>query len=389
MKVFAAAIDFGMGPVGKLASIVASSCNIEWVACGDPFVLDIFQPDSFCDHYWTRDPALLRRYAREHRIDSAVVVLDPELAIGLEQENVKVTYVDSLPFLWTEKDLVPSDVSCYCAQFTPYLPQACWPQLRRIKNLIWVESIIPDSDTDKTSTERCWDAVINFGGVHSTSSRRFSYLEAVLPPALRALESQGMKDVLITASPAAVRFINDSMDLKSSFARLRCRTATLQHAEFLGALRHARLLLTSPGLTTLLEASRVAVPTLLLPPQNLSQYRNGECFIRYSEPAQVILWRHEKLLSEFIDTILPRGETHVVDHICATITSLAEDKGHAEWLRYRIMEAVSEVLSGDFKSQLNEVFGGRGGRQVLSLLRRSHDQSDELNAQPIADFKEV
>ena len=60
--------------------------------------------------------------------------------------GVKVIYVDSLPFMWTEKDAkngkVPYDVDAYCAQKTLPLNNGNKEIFKKVKNLYWINPII-------------------------------------------------------------------------------------------------------------------------------------------------------------------------------------------------------------------------------------------------------
>ena len=74
----------------------------------------------------------------------AINVLDPDLAILIENLGVKVFYVDSLPFLWTESDLVPFNVTKYFAQKCVNMNNRANAIMNKVKNLIWVDPISPE-----------------------------------------------------------------------------------------------------------------------------------------------------------------------------------------------------------------------------------------------------
>ena len=120
MQIIGCAVKFGLGPVGKLSSIISEINkqiqNVNWYACGDDLDLNIFENDIFKEKCWSKDEGTIKEFVARNKIDLAIVVLDPDMAILLEKLGIKVFYVDSLPFLWTESDLVPFDVTKYFAQ---------------------------------------------------------------------------------------------------------------------------------------------------------------------------------------------------------------------------------------------------------------------------------
>lgn len=98
-------------------------------------------------------------------------------------------YVDSLPFLWTPADPIPTDVAAYCAQRCQELPAPAAAALEGVKNLRWVEAIVP-TPTQPAPLHRASLAVINVGGLAAPgSSAAQDYLNLVLDPAIDALEA--------------------------------------------------------------------------------------------------------------------------------------------------------------------------------------------------------
>ena len=55
MKVLACAVGFGLGPNGKLCSIVNYNKKYEWYACGDKLDLSIYKENPFIDTCWSKD----------------------------------------------------------------------------------------------------------------------------------------------------------------------------------------------------------------------------------------------------------------------------------------------------------------------------------------------
>ena len=135
--------NFGLGPVGKVSSIVTGlSDEYSFFACGNEFDLNIFKDGTFKDTLFSKDKEKIANFIKKHKINYAIVVLDVELATILMDLNVKVIFVDSLPFMWTQADidegLLPLDATVYCAQKCCNLTEASKKVLAQVKNLKWV-----------------------------------------------------------------------------------------------------------------------------------------------------------------------------------------------------------------------------------------------------------
>ena len=138
--------NFGLGPVGKVSSIVTGlSDEYSFFACGNEFDLNIFKDGTFKDTLFSKDKEKIANFIKKHKINYAIVVLDVELATILMDLNVKVIFVDSLPFMWTQADidegLLPLDATVYCAQKCCNLTEASKKVLAQVKSLKWINPI--------------------------------------------------------------------------------------------------------------------------------------------------------------------------------------------------------------------------------------------------------
>lgn len=168
MNVLACASGFGLGPTGKLASIVAKASsttgdNINWYACGDKIDTAIFEKDIFIQTCWSREESKIVEFVKKYDIKLAIVVLDPDMAIILEKNGVNVFFVDSLPFLWTEADILPFDVSMYFAQKCVRMSEEATRIINKVKNLKWINPIT--CEIDNKSVKRIYKVVINLGRI--------------------------------------------------------------------------------------------------------------------------------------------------------------------------------------------------------------------------------
>lgn len=371
MNVLAAAISFGLGPAGKLATLVEAAPWINWYACGDRFDQGIFEGNLFRDELWSRDRNELREFTKSCNIDRALVVLDPPLARLIEELGIPVVYVDSLPFLWTDADAIPSSVAAYCAQLCMYLPRSSWGQLRAVENLVWTQGIVPRRLQPSREKTPKGQFVVNFGGLSSPHGPGLAYAQTVLRPLLGAIGKTDCRRLLVTSSKAGAIVLKMVWDeIKDSFDRtIEPEFVTLPKIEFLKETSRSEILVTSPGLTTLLETAGLKIPTVLLPPQNLSQYINCRMHQMASANGEAVFWPTEGLSFGSLESFLDEGEERVVNRIYQGIGELA---GNSE---------ISESLEGVFRSSLHrartgriptgtilDMIGGNGSAEIIEVL---------------------
>jgi hydroxymethylcytosylglucuronate/cytosylglucuronate synthase len=283
-------VDFGWGSAGKLSAIlsaIARHGGLRTIVFGTKLGRPVLAGVNVEAWYevWPSDGLVMRSVLERHRVAAAVVVLDPLAADRLVAAGIPTVYVDSIPYLWTPADKLPTQVTAYCAQRSPDLPEIAMEALGKVARLIWIEAVIADSLSRKTGSSHT--AVLNFGGLHSPANPKGNphYLALVAPPAIRALVDAGYDPIEVCGNLAAMEL----GDLASGLG-VSVRVGSRSHEDFIAALCNADLLLTSPGLTTLLEASAIGIPTLCLPPQNLSQIFNGQRFASVFGPECQISW---------------------------------------------------------------------------------------------------
>ncbi|MBC3840472.1 hydroxymethylcytosylglucuronate/cytosylglucuronate synthase [Streptacidiphilus sp. 4-A2] len=325
LRILVVGVDFGWGSAGKLSSILSAlraGTPAEITGIGTRLGRPVFGEGLLnsweeCD---VGDPADIRRVVRAVRPDVALVVLDPHAATALEAAGCPVVYVDSLPFLWTSHDPVPFDVSVYCAQRTLPLPGPAAQVMASVANLRWVEPIVGRAVGREHvgADARRGHALINVGGLHSPFSGPgdSSYLDLVLSAALTALASSGITDVVITGNV-------DAAALSLPEGLPRPVVGPQPHHRFLTLLESAEVVLTSPGLTTILELAAMGRTAALLPPQNLSQVLNAELVAARCDPSFVVGWPQWMLARDTVARWHARGEDHAVERIQSRITGVA------------------------------------------------------------------
>ena len=357
--------NFGLGPVGKVSSIVTGlSDEYSFFACGNEFDLNIFKDGTFKDTLFSKDKEKIANFIKKHKINYAIVVLDVELATILMDLNVKVIFVDSLPFMWTQADidegLLPLDATVYCAQKCCNLTEASKKVLAQVKNLKWINPI--QSKFEKKYRPYKEEYIhINVGGLHSPIGNGESYIKTVIIPLLKIFKSE--KIIITCGTTAKISILNE---LKNEGIDSRnIKVETLQQKDFISSINNAKLFLTSPGLTTIYETESLHKPTIILPPQNLSQFYNTEYAKKILDEYKTINWDTQKLNLDYLQSILPKGETYVVDKIYEFITELVNSN-----FENKFIEQFNLILKQDYKKKEKSDFKieGNGVEDIRKIL---------------------
>ena len=357
--------NFGLGPVGKVSSIVTGlSDEYSFFACGNEFDLNIFKDGTFKDTLFSKDKEKIANFIKKHKINYAIVVLDVELATILMDLNVKVIFVDSLPFMWTQADidegLLPLDATVYCAQKCCNLTEASKKVLAQVKNLKWINPI--QSKFEKKYRPYKEEYIhINVGGLHSPIGNGESYIKTVIIPLLKIFKSE--KIIITCGTTAKISILNE---LKNEGIDSRnIKVETLQQKDFISSINNAKLFLTSPGLTTIYETESLHKPTIILPPQNLSQFYNIEYAKKILDEYKTINWDTQKLNLDYLQSILPKGETYVVDKIYEFITELVNSN-----FENKFIERFNLMLKQDYKKKKKSNFKieGNGVEDIRKIL---------------------
>jgi hydroxymethylcytosylglucuronate/cytosylglucuronate synthase len=367
-------VDFGWGSAGKLCAIMRSCRRARptqrfvilgtklgrTVLSGEPieaWYSDI--PEDFCE---------LRELLDRHGVAAGLVVLDPRAADVLEHAGCPTVFVDSLPYLWTDADSLPFDVTAYCAQMCSALPQPAWAPLRRIARLHWVEGI--NATVPSRPRER-HVAVLNVGGLHSPANPEGNpnYLGLVLEPALRACKATGFHTVHLCGNirPSDLSSVADDLSLT-------VQAVTLPQENFLELLAKTGLLMTSPGLTTLLEASAHRTPTVCLPAQNLSQIFNGDRFASSVDANCRVEWPMTVLDRCEVERARLAGEDAGIAVIDKALGRLDPGAVHP-WLINQLTTAIRHTMTVTRWDGLTIDTGMRGADQIAGLLLNLLDRS--------------
>ncbi len=353
MKILACAVGFGLGPSGKLCSIVNYNKQYEWYACGDKLDLSIYKKNPFKDTCWSKNKKVLRDFIKKYAIKYAIDVLDPDLAIFLKSIGMKVIYVDSLPFMWTNADVIPYDVDYYCVQ--KYPNYTINPELKPAKNLVWVDPITIEGVSKQIKS----GIVINFGGLHSPFGDGKEYFEIIMETLLSILPNS---DIHITGGQNVIKLT------KKLYPEILCDTYS--HENFLELISGSELFITSPGLTTIYETCSMNIKTIILPPQNLSQFYNIVIAEKICKNVKVLEWNYKNLSAEVLENFKDRPEKETVKYIYDQISRLSKDEKHKkEFVKY-----VSDKLKNDFIVNETEYFKNNGVTKISEILYKIKEE---------------
>lgn len=357
---------FGLGPVGKLNAIIEFAKNkYNWYASGEEFDIGIFSENIFKDTCFTLDIEKIKMFIEKYKIKYAIVVLKNKMARILIELGVKVVYVDSLPFMWSNKDAeegkVPYNVDCYCAQKTIELNANSKKIFSKVKNLVWVSPIVNQKINLIEQPRKGYNSkyiLINIGGLHSPNTDGLDYVDVVIKLLIEVFNDQ--KIIITTSSKSKVlleKYLNMYINV--------C-VKTFVQQEFMKMVANANMFLTSPGLTTILESSLLRDDVIFLPPQNISQFYNVKYGKKVFKNYKEITWGTRKLTLDSLGNILENNEKEVIQKINKEIHNLNNEIDLKKYKKY-----IEKIIKEDYikNSNLNEK-GSNGASEVIENLEK-------------------
>lgn len=351
----AAVCDFGWGSLGKFRLILDNLDTGLVTLYGDANINTLAADLLGARHTFVHRPP--------QSADVALVINDPAAANQIASLGVPVIYVDSLPYLWASEDEVPSrqNIAYYCAQKFPTSRLPVSDQLLN-RPVHWIDPIVPTSGRRSGGH----GVVINLGGLHShlVGDTVDAYLRLVLLPLVNELKTLG-RDVSAVCGNLPADVCQQMRSLLPA-----CQTIGRQTPyDFETLLKGADLLISSPGSTTILQAISLKLPTLLLPPQNLSQILNAQLFSCPGAPT--MKWPASVLLTETIDQLRPEGEDAVLAYIYESISNAARSGRATADVAATIQAAVREMPSEGVLDPSLSTLGRKGAFQVAQLIKQA------------------
>jgi hydroxymethylcytosylglucuronate/cytosylglucuronate synthase len=254
--------------VAKLLTLAAKLQHHELLFAGTGVALELAATSSLFVGSMSVDPST-EQGCRQllgllRSADACLSVIEPDVVALAAKQQVPCCYVDSLFWMWDKLPDHLRSVDLYVAQRFPGVEA----QAARIpvKNLIMVGPII---DRSHLGEHRQDDVLlVNLAGLESpfvTFGSTLHYPEAVMPSLAEALGLATYRNVVVTGNRTVMG------DLAWRYPAPGVTYMHLSHDAFLAQMARARMVLTSPGLTTTYEALVHGTPVRFLPPQNYSQ----------------------------------------------------------------------------------------------------------------------
>ncbi len=362
-RILCSSVDFGFGSAGKMLSILEHLGDCRLTVVGSELLSSITSTPAAAAHAgaavsWGPELEWIEKgEIRVEDYDAALVILDPDLATELTERGLPVVYVDSLPHIWGPADPICTEVFAYCAQATTQEQQR-FEALDDVRTLDWVEPIISVREPGERDHEL---AVVNVGGVHSPHlvGGTSPYVATVVLPTVRALLAAG-RMVRVAGNVGGA--------VAEQLAELGVASGVMARPDFLSLVASAGLLVTSPGMTAMLEAGAARTPTILLPPQNLSQILNADA-LAGEVVSRRIDWPDQWLSRAAVEEARLLGEEAALEVIYDGIECIADLPEAPEWVLVQVAQRLAEA---DFwLSERVAGVGTGGARRVATHVRRA------------------
>jgi hypothetical protein len=263
-----APVAYGYGPIGKAQHIARALRS----AMSFDVQLELIAPQRFAA---SCEPGLFDAVGAEPSADHAdvvVSVMNEPAVLAATGRGERVVFVDSLAWLWEEPLPAAQCCDCYLYQELPFLPVPS-RNLTGMRAVRPIDAIgCPDFRPAGASEARAsGQVVVSVAGVEnfevSLDSGNAWYAKIILD----ALDSMAAADRDLAAR--TVVYGNRAAINWAAPTDTSLKLGSGKQSHFLAAALHAKRVLTSPGLTTLVELLPSGVPISLLPPQNYSQVR--------------------------------------------------------------------------------------------------------------------
>lgn len=354
---------FGLGPVGKLSAIVEASKNdFNWYASGEEFDINIFNDKNiFVDKCFTMDKEVLKEFLDKYNIKYALVVLKNKMAHLLLELGVKVIYVDSLPFMWSLEDAnigkVPYNVDCYCAQKTIELSEISKDIFSNVKNLVWIDPIVNKNNINLSNRKSNY-ILVNIGGLHSPSTNGYDYVDVVIKNLIKIYKNY---KIIITTSLKSSNYLKENLKEYSNVC-----VKTLKQRDFFQYINNAKLFITSPGLTTILESRNIIDKVIFLPPQNISQFYNIEYGKKIFKFYKELTWNNNKLTRDGLSKYLQLDEHGVIEVINNEINKMNNVEEKEIYMNY-----MKSILDNDYiENKDNDNITFNGVDEVIDNIKK-------------------
>ena len=265
------AVPFCFGPISKMITVsekLSVQNRVSMLVSGTSQDLaNKSHVDSLINCNTEETNELKKQEMRIKTSDLFINIMNPISARFVKSIDVPQVQIDSLFWMW---DQIPQEIlesEIYFIQNFEGVEKQLTRYYDKIKNPKLVGPIVKDPPL----VEKTNKLVINFGGMESGSIKvgKNSNYPFIISKILDEIKNKLDFDEILCLGNGhimdTIQKNNQSKKIKYGF---------LGHDEFIREIASAKMLLTSPGLTTTFEAFNANTPTFFLPPQNYSQYWN-------------------------------------------------------------------------------------------------------------------
>lgn len=260
------------GPTSKLLAIVdelSSTCQVVFVGTGAAWDLAREAPFHACIKINDRDTWNADAVSALLRASCLVSFLDYRSIKIAQALQIPCLFFDTL--LWS-RSVLPN----HTQDATEYIAQRFFvgASVKQVRSIRYVGAVLPRDHQRRWPESSKFDALVNFGGLKS-------------PVMLREADLQYVRWVVRMLQASAMPPANLALCLPRHLACLEREIAVLLPGalitypdpfEFGDMLHRSHVLLTVPGLETVLEALYLDKPMIFLPPYNGSQYLQLEIY---------------------------------------------------------------------------------------------------------------
>lgn len=366
------AAPFSYGPTGKalsLASHLKDLYQIELAGFNTSYDLMRLDKDiplinfEFRDSEQSADQTILN-------YDLIISCSDLKLASRATQLGVKSIVLDSL-FWWqtpSPDEILSTDA--YVVQDFIGVREAISALPKKCPNIHKVGAVLgKDIDSLKERRDREKHILINYGGLESPFvkfPRDSNYpfiLTEVLAPLFR--EASNFRFTVTGNSKAMNSLAKDYSDSKN------VEFKTLQHDDFVDCLAKSQLVITSPGIETFYETIYLATPSVLLLPNNSTQYWQLLTLINSGVESPVCHYNYYVEKYKFKEDF---DEANEIKLILKNINYLYESQELLNSYKTNLYSLINSRLSPnlDIYEQRKEDYinsiGGNGGQAIVKVV---------------------
>jgi nucleoside 2-deoxyribosyltransferase len=260
-----------------------------------------------------------------------VSVINLDILKAWPSDHPPLYLVDSLAWLWPELPPGVNNAKAYFVQ-SYLMPEQRAQNWREACSLVLVGPIRPDMSHFRQPDVTRKKLLVNFSGCANPFAPP-TLFERYVEVLARAIVDQAGSFEEITfccnekLSDYLMQLLGDSVSASASY---------LSHDKFLEALAGSSAVLTSPGITTTLEASALGKPTRFLLPQNYSQALMSEHY------RTVLGDRSGMAFSRFASSLAVPADLPEEEGVSRVISSLDEILGNRQ---EQVHEMISELLA--------------------------------------------